>query len=110
MRLHPRPFEKISSGSKTIEIRLNDEKRQGLRVGDKIEFVSRANPENVLRAEIKDLVVFPSFKELCYAYPPIEYGSSDPEEYRGMYEHYSTGDETRYGAVAIKFALLPSPK
>ncbi len=38
MKLLPAPFEKIESGQKTIEIRLFDEKRQELQIGDTIEF------------------------------------------------------------------------
>lgn len=38
MRLHPEPFEKIKNGTKIIEMRLNDEKRQKVQIGDKIEF------------------------------------------------------------------------
>lgn len=38
MQLNPAPFEKIKSGAKTIELRLNDEKRRRIKTGDKIEF------------------------------------------------------------------------
>ena len=40
MKLNRDPFEKIKSGSKTIEMRLFDEKRQRISVGDFIEFSS----------------------------------------------------------------------
>ena len=39
MRLNPKPFEKIASGRKTCELRLNDEKRKLISVGDTIIFV-----------------------------------------------------------------------
>ena len=39
MNLNPEPFEMIFSGQKTIELRLNDEKRQMIKVGDMIEFI-----------------------------------------------------------------------
>jgi ASC-1-like (ASCH) protein len=42
MRLHDGPFKLIKAGSKTIELRLYDEKRQEIKVGDEIEFTSRA--------------------------------------------------------------------
>ena len=38
MRLQDLPFDSIASGSKTIEIRLNDDKRKLVRIGDQIEF------------------------------------------------------------------------
>ena len=36
MRLHDVPFKKIQAGTKTIEMRLYDEKRQMIQVGDEI--------------------------------------------------------------------------
>lgn len=36
MRLHKEPFELIKNGSKTIELRLYDEKRQMINLGDTI--------------------------------------------------------------------------
>ena len=38
MKLNKSPFERIKNGTKTIEFRLFDEKRQQIKVGDKIEF------------------------------------------------------------------------
>ena len=40
MRLNNEPFNKIKEGTKTVELRLLDEKRKTLRVGDKIISVS----------------------------------------------------------------------
>ena len=41
MNLNNRPFKSIKEGTKTIELRLNDEKRSLLKVGDEIEFTNR---------------------------------------------------------------------
>ena len=38
MKLNESPFERIKNGSKTMEFRLYDEKRQKVKIGDKIEF------------------------------------------------------------------------
>lgn len=38
MKLKQEPFEKIRNGSKTIELRIYDEKRQQVQIGDFIEF------------------------------------------------------------------------
>ena len=38
MKLTEVPFEEIKNGTKTIEFRLYDEKRQQIKLGDKIEF------------------------------------------------------------------------
>ncbi|HEY1074482.1 MAG TPA: ASCH domain-containing protein, partial [Patescibacteria group bacterium] len=52
MRLHPRPFDNIKSGKKTSELRLNDEKRSAIKIGDMIEFTSRVNPDEKLVTKV----------------------------------------------------------
>lgn len=106
MRLHPRPFEQVAVGNKVIEMRLNDEKRQQLRVGDQIEFTSRADEVQKVLVEITALPTFATFKELGESFPPAEYGSESRAEYEEMYQYYSPEDEAKYGVVAIKFKVL----
>ena len=36
MKLNENPFERIKNGTKTVEFRLYDEKRQQVKIGDKI--------------------------------------------------------------------------
>ena len=106
MKLQSDPFEKIKNGTKTIEIRLNDEKRQLLNVGDTIEFSLFDNPEQKILTEILSLQKFKNFKELCYAFDPKSYGSENKEEYELMYKYYSKEDEEKYGVLAIKIKNL----
>ena len=47
MKLNNEPFEKIKNETKTVELRLNDEKRQLLRVKDLIEFTNRNTNEKI---------------------------------------------------------------
>ena len=48
MKLNPSPFEKIRTGSKTIELRLYDEKRRAISVGDTITFVNTEDANDTL--------------------------------------------------------------
>ena len=106
MNLHPSPFKKIIEGTKIIEIRLNDDKRKLLKVGDEIEFTSREDTTQKIMTEVVGLDVFKSFKELCEAYPPTDYGSTDKSEYSLMYKYYSLADEAKYGVLAIGLKYL----
>ena len=47
LRLHNGPFEKIKNGTKTIEIRLYEEKRKLIRENDIIEFTNRSTNEKI---------------------------------------------------------------
>ena len=40
MKLQDRPFKSIKNGTKTIEMRLNDEKRSKIKINDLIEFTN----------------------------------------------------------------------
>ena len=108
MRLHAGPFAQIKAGSKNIEVRLNDPKRQLLRVGDRIEFISRQDSKDIIMVEVTALPRFASFQELFKAFSPHEYGAGSVDEYEKMYEHYAKDDEEKYGVIAIKFKLSAS--
>ena len=60
MKLHNDPFNLIKSGTKTIELRLNDLKRQKIKVGDLIEFTNRVTDEKMV-VRVVDLIKFVEF-------------------------------------------------
>lgn len=101
MRLHSVPFEMIKNGTKTVEIRLNDEKRQEMKAGDNILFSLRDNPEEHFQAEITALNLFTTLKDAYLAYPPEAYGAKSANEYEDMYKYYSKDEEEKYGVVGI---------
>jgi ASC-1-like (ASCH) protein len=105
MKLQPDSFWKIKNGSKTLELRLNDEKRQRIKVGDEIEFSLATEPMQKVIATVEDLYLFPTFKDLCYSFDPVEYGSDDREEYAGMNKYYSKEDEAKYGVLGIRIRI-----
>ena len=55
MKLNESPFEMIKNGTKTIEFRLYDEKRQGVKIVDKIEFSKLPDLQEKL---LVDVLVF----------------------------------------------------
>ena len=105
MKLQSSPFEKIKNGAKTIEIRLNDEKRQMLKVGDEIEFSLMTDPAQTIKTEVVGLEKFPTFKEMFTAYPAEEYGGEGQDEWELMYKYYSPEEESKYGVLAIRIKI-----
>lgn len=63
MNLNNNPFNLIKNGTKTIELRLNDEKRQLLKENDFIEFTNRVTLEKII-VKIEGLYKYSNFKEL----------------------------------------------
>ena len=106
MKLQPNPFEKIKSGNKTIEIRLNDEKRQLVKVGDEVVFSLMTNPAQKIRTEVLELLPFSTFQELFAAFLPEQYGGTNKDEYASMYKYYSREEEEKYGVLGIKLGYL----
>ena len=60
MRLHAKPFSMIERGLKTIELRLYDEKRKEIRIGDEIEFISVTDQKQRLTCVVTNLYIFDS--------------------------------------------------
>jgi ribosomal-protein-alanine N-acetyltransferase len=102
--LNPEPLLAFRSGIKTIEMRLFDEKRQALRLGDFIRFKSTVDPKDTLLVQVQGLKRFPSFKEIYEAYAPEEIGYRNGEhsDYHDMSRYYSEEQIKTYGAYAIQ--------
>jgi ASC-1-like (ASCH) protein len=104
MRLHPLPFGKIKDGTKTIEVRLNDEKRQEIKVGDQIEFLLRPDFAEKVTVEVTELLHTSTFAEMYTLHPKEEFGIEDIDAaVAGMGQYYSPEDEQKYGVLGIKF-------
>lgn len=107
MQLDSRFFEKIARGQKTVEMRLFDEKRQKIRVGDEILFSDRADPLRTLRTRVAALHRFPRFAALYSAIPPVllGYEMTDTPDPADMEVYYSREEQEKYGVVGIEIAL-----
>ena len=64
MKLNESPFERIKNGTKTIEFRLFDEKRQQIKVGDQIEFSKLPDLQEKLLVDVSKLYREDTFEEL----------------------------------------------
>ena len=96
MNLHNSPFELIKNGTKTIELRLNDEKRQLLNKGDIIEFTNRVTFE-MIEAEIIELHYYDSFEELYKHFDKVSMGYRIDEDanYQDMEIYYSKEEQAK---------------
>lgn len=107
MRLHNNPFELIKNGSKTMELRLNDEKRSIIKVGDKIEFTNRVTEEKLL-VEVINLHKYNSFSELYKNLDKVSigYGIAEEANPSDMEQYYSKEEQEKYGVLAIEIRLI----
>ena len=107
MKLRDKPFKLIKEGTKTIELRLYDEKRKLLNVGDVIEFTN-IDTKEVIKVEILQLHLFNNFQELYkhFAKVSMGYGENEIANPSDMEEYYSKEEQQEYGVVGIEIELI----
>lgn len=107
MKLNPIPFSQIACGMKTIELRLYDEKRKKIQIGDTLIFTHRENDSQTLTVEVTALHRFESFKKLYETLPLTKCGYSErtllDANFRDMQQYYDPKEEALYGVVGIEF-------
>ena len=103
MKLNESPFERIKNGTKTIEFRLFDEKRQLIKVGDKIEFSKLPDLNEKILVDVLELYQERTFKELFDKLGDNEEISKKNAE--SMYTIYSPEEEAKYGVLGIKIKI-----
>lgn len=108
MKLNPKYFEYMKNGTKRVEIRLNDEKRKDLKIGDEIIFQKEPELKEELYTQIVSLNIKRNFKEFIEELDVSEY--SDKSESEGkflndLYKFYTKEQEEKYGVVGIQIKI-----
>ncbi len=110
MKLNPAPYAAIKNGKKNIELRLNDEKRQQVKVDDTITFSNTAIPDLKLYTRVNALHHAASFTELLTAIPlsvcGFDSNLSVGDAASEMRQYYSKEEEVKYGALGIEVELI----
>lgn len=107
MRLHNKPFELIKNKSKTIEMRLFDEKRRLIKKGDIIEFENRTTLE-IIKTKVIKLYKYKTFDELYKHFNKKELGylRNETINVKDIEKYYSKEEQNKYGALAIRVELI----
>ncbi len=125
MHLNDDMFEKLKAGTKNVEVRLFDDKRKLVDIGDYIEFrkVSDENARiirkvnNILEIKKSFVDMFTTFDikskrwEKTLRFSPQSLGlpndSTIQSLVENMYQYYDKADEKKYGVIAF---ILEKPK
>jgi len=103
MKLNESPFEMIKNGTKTIEFRLYDEKRQSVKIGDKIEFSRLPDLQEKLLVDVLELYQEDTFEKL---FRKLSFNEEEViRKTRAMHEIYSPEKEQQYGVLGIKIKI-----
>ena len=110
MNLHASPFDAIARGVKTIELRLYDEKRRRIAVGDEIVFTQSEDAARTLRCRVIALHIFSSFEELYNVLPLLKCGYTEADIHTAspadMERYYTKEQQNSCGVVGIELELI----
>lgn len=107
MNLAHSAFNSISIGQKTIEMRLYDEKRAKVNVGDEIEF-ENTDTHHKIKCIVINLTRYKDFFELYSNFDKIAigYNVNETANAEDMYAYYSLEKIKKYGVLAIEIKLI----
>ena len=107
MKLKPQPYDLIKIGCKDIEMRLNDEKRQAIEIGDIIAFTNTESYE-IIKVIVLNKHHFKNFTELYNAFDKTRLGYSQNEiaDPNDMEKYYSVDEINEFGVVGIEIQLI----
>ena len=108
MKLHPEPFGKIKEGKKSIELRLYDDKRKKIELGDRIIFQKEPECKEVITTEVSGLVRYANFSDLMDDFAPEIYlgHKSKANALEGVSRFYTEEDQKRNGVLGIRIRIV----
>ena len=105
MKLQPEFYYYMKDGTKEIEIRLNDLKRQKIKIGDTIIFTKEPDNIESFKTRVVDLLRYDSFAEM---FNTIDISLLADKTYtkekliKELEKYYSKEKEEEYGVLGIK--------
>ena len=107
MNLQPKYFDFIKDGTKRIELRLYDEKRQSIQLGDIIEFAK--SEDEKFKAEVVGLLRYNSFADLFEDFDISILADSSmtkQELLEVLGEFYTEEKQAEFGVIGIRIKLI----
>ena len=108
MKLNDIAFQNIKKGIKKFELRLYDERRRNINLGDTITFRNLNDLEDTISVKVLALLRYPTFADF---FEDIDYklcgtANSLEEKLNRVHTFYTVEQEKEYGILAIKIELL----
>ena len=109
MKLQPVYYNYILNGTKRIEIRLFDDKRQEIKIGDSIKFLKEPDLNESFDAKVVGLLRYNSFEEMFkdFDISILSDKSMTKEELIAVLEQFYTKEKQhKYGVLGIRIELI----
>lgn len=109
LKLQPKFFDYIKTGTKRIEIRLYDEKRQKINIGDTIKFLREPTLSESLNARVIGLLRYENFNQLFNDFDIsilADNSITKDDLLITLQEFYSKEKQDAYGVLGIRIELI----
>lgn len=109
MKLQPEYYNFILNGTKRIEIRLFDEKRSKIKIGDIIKFLKEPELNESFKTKVVELLRYKSFEDMFkdFDISVLADKSMTKEELINVLEQFYTKEkQEEYGVLGIRIELL----
>ena len=109
MKIQPEYYNFILNGTKKIEIRLFDEKRQQIKIGDVIKFLKEPELNESFNAKVIGLLRYNSFEEMFkdFDISILSDESMTKDELISVLEQFYTKEkQEKYGVLGIRIELM----
>ena len=109
MKLQSKYYNYILNGTKRIELRLFDEKRQLINIGDNIKFLKEPELNKSFNTKVIGLLRYNTFEDMFkdFDISILADKSMTKEDLIGILEEFYTKEEQeKYGVLGIKIELI----
>lgn len=109
MKLQSKFFNFMLNGTKRIEIRLNDEKRQQIKLGDIVIFKEEPTLENSFKAKVIGLLKYNSFKDMFEDFDIsilADKSMTKDDLIKTLEEFYTKEKQHQFGVLGIRIELI----
>ncbi len=109
IKLQPQYYNYILYGTKRIEIRLYDEKRQQIKIGDTIIFLKEPDLNESFKAKVTGLLRYNSFEDMFIDFDTsiLSDKSMTKKDLINVLEQFYTKEKQKqYGVLGIRIELI----
>ena len=109
LKLQPKYFNYINNGTKRIELRLYDEKRQKINIGDTIIFQKEPELEITMKVKVIGLLRYDTFEELFKVFDikiMADNSMTKQELLEALEEFYTPEKQKQYGVLGIRIEKI----
>ena len=109
LKLQPKYFNYINNGAKRIELRLYDEKRQKINIGDTIIFQKEPELEITMKVKVIGLLRYDTFEELFKDFDikiMADNSMTKQELLEALEEFYTPEKQKQYGVLGIRIEKI----